>query len=160
MNHVGMISDLKVIGIKGSAPFKSIVDHFLSLGGDVVLMDPMFVYGKEHVISAVEHAERSFEHGTNRSKTVLTEIIMYAAGERQISKALSKMKPKEGCDSFVAVVLNVPGELNLDKIGMIRDDSIIDGTPEKAEIMGLTNDMGISPEAMALELVALLDVAK
>lgn len=155
-----MVTDLEIIGIRGDASFDDMVKHFTSLGGDVVLMDPLYVYGSKQIESAVEHAERSFRMGTNRSKTLLTEIIMYSAGERQISKALSRMKPKAGNNEYVAVVINVPGDLMLDRIGMERDDSIVEGTPEKAEAIGLKNDMNIPCEELALELVALLDLAK
>ena len=155
-----MVSDLKVIGIKGNAPFQSIVDHFISLGGEVVLMNPMYVYGKDHIISAVEHAERAFRNGTNRSKTIMMEIIMYAAGDRQISSALSKMKPRPDTTEYVAAVLDVPGDLMLDKIGMVRDDKLIEGTPEKAKLIGLMDCEGISYDQLILEKVALLDVAK
>lgn len=154
-----MVTDLQVIGLRGDAQFSDIVDHFLSLGGDVVLMDPKYVYCKEQVISAVEHAERAFRHGTNRSKTMLTEIIMYTAGERQISAALGKMKQKNGKNGYVAAVLGIKGDLALGKLGMVRDDSLLKGTPEKAKAMGL-KDNGIPYIDQALELVALLDIAK
>lgn len=155
-----MVSNVKVIGLKGDAPFQDIIDHFLSLGGDVVLMDPTYIYGVDHVLSSVEHAERAFRNGTNRSKTILTEIMMYAAGERQISNALKKMKPKSGNNEYVAVVLDVPGDIQIDKIGMIRDDSVIDGTPEKAKAIGLVPVEGASFDDLILEKVALLDIAK
>jgi KEOPS complex subunit Cgi121 len=155
-----MVSDLKVIGIEGDAQFDAIVKHFTSMGGDVILMDPTYVYGEEMIESAVAHAERAFRLGENRSKTLLTEIIMYSAGERQISKALARMRPKKGQRKMVAVVINVPGDMRLEEIGMTRCDDAVKGTPEKAKAMGLENDMGIPPEELALELVALLDVAK
>ena len=88
--------DFKVIGMRGDTCFDDIVKHFTSMGGDVVLFDPDMIVGRDHLMSAAKHAERSFSEGTNRSKTLLTEIILYAAWERQISKALAKMKPKEG----------------------------------------------------------------
>lgn len=155
-----MVSDVKIIGIRGACPFDEIVRHFTSMGGDVVLIDPLYVYGKDHVISAVQHAERSFTHKTNRSKTLLTEILMYASGERQISKALTRMRPKKGCEEFVAVVIDIP-DLKLDEISMTRCDEIIDGTPEKAKAMGLdSNGLNIPLEELALELVAMLDIAK
>ena len=88
-----MVADVKVIGLRGEASFDDMVRHFTSLGGEVVIMDPMYVCGRDHIVSAVRHAERSFEHGTNRSKTLLTEILLYATGERQISKALGKSNP-------------------------------------------------------------------
>ena len=152
--------DVQVIGIRGDASFEKMVEHFTSLGGEVVIMDPMYVCGKDHVISAVMHAERSFEHGTNRSKTLLTEIILYVAGERQISKAMEKMKPKEGCKDYALALLDQPEDLKLQDIGMERDDSILSATKEKAERMGLENPFGIPYEDLVLENVAMLDLAK
>ncbi len=151
--------DVKVIGMRGNASFDTVVKHFTSLGGEVVLLDPGQVYGKDMLLSAADHAERAFRHGTNRSKNILTETIIYAAFERQISKALSKMKPKEGATEFVAILFDIE-DPKLDAIGMERDDSLIEGTPEKAESLGLVNDMGIPCEDLALERVALLDLAK
>jgi len=56
-------------------------------------MDPTKILGNDYVLSATHHSERSFQEGTNRTKTLLTEIIPHEAWELQISKALSKMKP-------------------------------------------------------------------
>ena len=151
--------DLSVIGMRGDASFERIVEHFTSLGGEVVLLDPDYVYGRDMIESAAEHAERAFAHGMNRSKTILTETIIYAASERQISKALSKMRPKKGRTDYVALLIDID-DPKLEEIGMIRDDSLIEGTPEKAERLGLKNDMGIPCEDLALERVALLDLAK
>ena len=155
-----MVSDVKVIGLRGEASFDEMVEHFTSLGGEVVIMDPMYVCGKDHIISAVRHAERSFDNGTNRSKTLMTEIILYAAGERQISKAMSRMRPKEGCREYALALLDVPDDLKLEKIGMVRDDSILDADEEKAKAMGLDTSFGIDYEDLALEMVALLELAK
>ena len=155
-----MVADVRVIGLRGDASFDDMVKHFTSLGGDVVIMDPMYVCGKDHVISAVRHAERSFEHGTNRSKTLLTEILLYAAGERQISKALEKIKPKAGCREFALALLNVPDNLKLSDVGMKIDDSILDANEAKADALGLDRTFDIPIEDLALEMVALLDLAK
>ena len=155
-----MAADVQVIGIRGDASFERMVEHFTSLGGEVVIMDPMYVCGKDHIISAVRHAERSFEHGTNRSKTLLTEIILYAAGERQISKAMARMRPKERSNEYVLALLDCPSDLKLDEIGMERDDSIIEANESKAKAMGLDSSFGIPYEDQALEMVALLDLAK
>ena len=155
-----MVADVRVIGLRGDASFDDMVKHFTSLGGEVVIMDPMYVCGKDHVISAVRHAERSFEHGTNRSKTLLTEILLYAAGERQISKALEKIKPKAGCREFALALLNVPDNLKLSDVGMKIDDSILDANEAKADALGLDRTFDIPIEDLALEMVALLDLAK
>ena len=155
-----MVADVRVIGLRGDASFDDMVKHFTSLGGEVVIMDPMYVCGKDHIISAVRHAERSFEHGTNRSKTILTEILLYAAGERQISKALEKMKPKAGCREYALALLDVPDDMKLNNIGMERDDSILDANVNKADALGLDRSFDIPIEDLALEMVALLDLAK
>ncbi|MBR5998933.1 MAG: hypothetical protein IK043_00605 [Candidatus Methanomethylophilaceae archaeon] len=155
-----MVADVKVIGLRGDASFDDMVRHFTSLGGEVVIMDPMYICGKDHVISAVRHAERSFEHGTNRSKTLLTEILLYAAGERQISKALEKMRPKAGCKEYALALLDVPDDLRLNDIEMERDDLILNATDEKADKIGLDRSFNIPIEDLALEMVALLDLAK
>ena len=155
-----MAADIEVIGLRGDATFDDMVRHFTSLGGEVVIMDPMYVCGKDHIISAVRHAERSFEHGTNRSKTILTEILLYAAGERQISKALKKMRPKAGCREYALALLDVPDDMKLNNIGMERDDSILDANVNKADALGLDRSFDIPIEDLALEMVALLDLAK
>lgn len=150
----------EAVGIRGPCGFDAIMAHFESLGGGALLLDPMRVCGREHILSAVEHAERAFARGANRSKSLLTETMLYAAGERQISKALELMHPKPGRSEYVAVLFDQPDDLRLGDISMERDDSIMGCTPEKAEAMGLANGMGIPPEDLALERVALLDLMK
>ncbi|MCL2608048.1 MAG: hypothetical protein FWD92_05810 [Methanomassiliicoccaceae archaeon] len=151
------MDDVRIVGIRCSRSFDDILKHFLSLGGDVILMDPAHVYGKDHIISAMMHAERAFRNNTNRSKTMLTETILYAAGERQISKALAKMKPKEGCGAMVVAAFGIK-DLRLDAIDAAEDDSIITCTSEKADIGA--NPLGIRPEDLALEMVAMMDIQK
>ena len=148
----------QVIGMRGPAGFREIVDHFTSMGGDVVLLDPDMVAGRGHALSAAEHAERAFREGTNRSKTLPTEIILYCAWERQIGKAMAKMGPKEGRDEYVAILMDV-GDPRLEDIGMERDDSLIDATPWKAERLGLRSCF-LSPEDQAVENVAMVELLK
>lgn len=149
-----------VIGTRGSCTFEKTVGHFTSMGGDVILLDPMYVYGEKHVLSAVEHAERAFREGTQRSKTFLTEVIMYISGERQASKALKKMRPKSDSGPMVAVLFDIDSP-RLEEIGLTEDDSVVEGTPEKAATMGLDkHGLDIDFEELALELVAMLDIEK
>lgn len=148
----------EAIGLRGSATFDEMVSHFTSLEGDAVIMDPDTIAGRDHAISAAMHAERAFAEGTNRSKTILTEIILYCAWERQIGRALAKVKPKEGRDEYVAVLVDID-EPRLDMIGMERDDSLLDATPWKAERLGLRSCF-LSPEDQAVENVAMVDLLK
>ena len=150
--------NFQVIGIRGDTGFDDIVSHFTSMGGDVILMDPDMVVGKDHVISAAIHAERSFSEGTNRSKTLLTEIILYTAWERQISKAISKMKPKTGRNEYIALLIDID-DPQLDRIDMTMDDSLLECSDEKAERLGLTKSR-ISYIDQAIENVALVELLK
>ena len=149
---------LQVIGMHGNATFEQMVGHFTSMGGDCVLVDPDMVVGRDHLLSAAEHAERAFREGTNRSKTVLTEIILYSAWERQIGKAMTKMKPKEGRNDYVALLIDID-DPRLEEIGMIRDDSLFEATPEKAERLGLIVG-SLSFEDQAVENVAMVELLK
>ena len=151
--------NVQVIGIKGDAGFDEIIKHFTSLGGDVVLLDPNMVCGKDHILSAVMHAERAMSEGTNRSKTLLTETILYAAGDRQIGRAMEKMRPKKGNKEMVAVLFNI-GDPKLEKIKMTRCDWVIDASPEKAKNLGAEVFDGISCEDAVLEHVAMADLLK
>ena len=150
--------DFRVIGLRGKATFAQMVDHFTSLGGDAVLLDPDMVCGKDHVMSAAIHAERAFDEGTNRSKTVLTEIILYCAWERQIGKAMRKMRPKEGREDYVALLIDID-DPELDAIGMVRDDSLFEATPDKAKALGL-DDPFVPAEDQAVENVAMVELLK
>ena len=149
---------LQVIGMHGNATFEQMVGHFTSMGGDCVLVDPDMVVGRDHLLSAAEHAERAFREGTNRSKTVLTEIILYSAWERQIGKAMAKMKPKEGRNDYVALLIDID-DPRLEEIGMIIDDSLFEATPEKAERLGLIAG-SLSFEDQAVENVAMVELLK
>jgi KEOPS complex subunit Cgi121 len=151
---------ITVIGVTGDCPFDRAVEHFTSMDGEVILLNPLYVYGERHVLSAVMHAERAFANGTHRSKTLLTETIMYIAGERQASKALKKVRPVSDSGPRVAVLFDID-DPKLDEIGLVRDDSIIDGTPEKAAAMGLDAfGQDVDFEELALESVAMLDIEK
>ena len=152
------MASVNVVGIRCEKTFDDIVKHFKELGGDVILMDPDYICGIDHVLSAVMHAERAFKFGTNRSKTLLTETILYAAGERQISKALIRMRPKEGCIEMVAAVFDVD-DLRLSLINAVEDDRIILCTADKAMRIGLDTAMA-PPEDMILEMVAMTDIQK
>ena len=106
------------------------------------------------------HADRAFSEGTNRARNILTEIILYAACERQIGKAVKKMAPKEGSGGMVAAVLNVKGDLKLDALGAMREDSLCEASEAKAKNLGVDLFGGISPEECVLEQVAMVDLLK
>ena len=132
----------QAMGIRGDTEFDDILAHFQSLGGDAILMNPDMVCGEGHLLSAAMHGDRAFAEGTNRSNSLLTEIILYAAWERQIGKAISKMKPADGRQEYAAILVDI-------------DDPKL----EKAEMLGLESAM-VPFEDQAIEMVALLELQK
>ena len=148
--------DVSVIGLRG-ASFGGTVEWFRSRGLEPVLLEPSMVCGRDHCISAVMHAERAFAEGKNRSRTLTTETVMYAAAERQIGKALEKMKPKGG--DMVAVVLG-SSDPDLSGLGAETDDSLFAPSEEKARNLGAELFPGVPPEDCVLEAVASVDLMK
>lgn len=147
-----------IAGFRTDMDAKDILRIIHEKGGEAAIVDASRVLGEDHIRSAMMHAERSFANGTNRSKTLLTEFLMYMAGERQISKALDAMSPHS--DEVVVILTDGNGSI-LNDLEMKRDDSLIDATLEKAKALGFhQNGMDISPEDLALEMVAMLDILK
>ncbi|MDR3206304.1 MAG: hypothetical protein LBT41_04335, partial [Candidatus Methanoplasma sp.] len=129
----------------------------VSLGGEVVLLDPKMVCGRDHIVSAVMHAERAFANGANRSKNILTEIILYAAGERQIGRAVEKMRPKG--NGMVAVLLGI-SDPRLEDIGLEICDEFLEPSTDKLLALGVDPVEGVPPEDLILEHVAMVDLMK
>ncbi|MDR0522822.1 MAG: hypothetical protein LBG62_00090 [Candidatus Methanoplasma sp.] len=148
-----------VMGIVGSGGFDRAMEHFSSLGGEALLLDPDMVCGREHVLSALMHAERAFAAGSNRSKSLLTETVIYAAGDRQINRASERMRPKPGRGDMVAVLFGIP-DPRLGDAGMSRDDSVMDASPAKAARLGVEPADGMSCADLVLEHVAMVDLMK
>lgn len=111
-----------------------------ALDAEIVLMDADMVCGTDHLLAAVFHARRAFERGMNASNTLGMEVILYASGERQISKAKKKMGLHQGTEKVAVVVLG-PEEANLDvvlnQLELRRDDSVLECSLEKAEAYGI-----------------------
>ena len=152
---------MDIIGLKGNVEFGVLSEHLRSKGAEAVLMDTKRVFGRLHVISAMEHAKRSFANGNNRSKTLITEFFIYMAGERQITKALEIMTPKGGQKDLIVLFLNGYEDSMIKGSGMKRCDELIQGNEEKAKIIGLEkNGQNISYEDLVLEMVAMVDIQK
>jgi KEOPS complex subunit Cgi121 len=54
----------------------------------VQAFDARYVAGRDHLRSAVEHANRAVERGENVARDRAVEILLYAAGRRQINRAV------------------------------------------------------------------------
>ena len=140
------------------------------------LLDARLVAGPEHLFSAAFNAIRAFELGINVASDLGLEILTFASGQRQISKAIKTMGLKPG-SSEVAVVLVGESRERLELalkaiiglLGAQRDDRVLEVDEQKArelaDAFGITSDelascsrLGSSAEAvkaLVLERVAL-----
>jgi len=73
-------------------------------GTTVQAFDARYVVGEEHLERAVELATRAFERDEAIARGRSVEILLYAAGRRQINRALA-MGVSEGESPVVAVVV-------------------------------------------------------
>ena len=154
------MTGLRVIGLRGGFSFEEADAHFASLGADAALFDPSVVCGEDHLRSAFMHAEKAFSEGRNRSKRLVTEMILYAACERQIKRAIDLMKPRPGSGGMVAAVIGFDGDLELGKLGAAEDPSLFAPSAEKARNINVEVFPGMDPEDAVLEKVAFVDLMK
>jgi KEOPS complex subunit Cgi121 len=122
--------------------------------------------GEEHIRFAVEKAVTSFEKGTNIANDLAKEIMLYAAGTRQINRAV-KLGIHKGKNNIVLVAVGEkPDLLGFDDItpapvlGYTESKKkelmdIFNITDEEIKVVGADR----IPE-LVLERVALVDVMK
>lgn len=136
---------------------------------EIAVLDAEKVFGKEHLLSAVEHTLRAFERKRNISNTLTTEILVYASCERQIKSAIEKMGIKDGCRRVAIVVID-KGEGGMRKsekllsfLRLRRNDSVLENDVNTLKYFGITeNEINAvtTPKDLILERIALLDVRK
>ena len=128
--------------------------------------DPRYVAGREHLERAVELANRSIERGENVADDRSIEILLYAAGRRQIDRAL-EMGVAAGAQDVVLVVDGGDETATVEALSdLVTDAAVLDGGDEAtlrrffdvtdAELAATTGTLA----DVVLERVALLDVEK
>lgn len=120
----------------GKCDPRAIMNEFALRGYDVQPFRADRVYGREHLASAFQHAVRSMRNGRNRSERLLTEALLFASFDRQISRAIEKMGIGE-CSSIALLITPPIDSLELDQlltqIGLRRDDTVIEVDSNKLE---------------------------
>lgn len=96
--------------IEGVLDVENVDEFVAALGGiedetgvAVQAFDARYVVDAAHLESAVAHANRAFDRGENVARKRSVEILLYAAGRRQISRAL-EIGVNEGETAAVIVV--------------------------------------------------------
>jgi len=159
----------------------SFVQHLLLFSKKENLVIQAFdatgIYGKEHLISATIHAQRAFEQGRNSTNSLGLEILLYAAGERQIQKAIKNLGVKKGKQQIAFILTNDMAQKTnrrikkavikrlLEMFHLISDDTVLEGNRNTLKRFGITSqELSTLPESnygnLILEKIALVDVIK
>ena len=166
---------IKIIGAKGNIQN---VDNFinkvstLSKSNKIIIQvfNSDMIFGKNHIISAVEHAIRAIDQKTNTTNSLEMEILLYASGERQLKLAIPKMGVSRGNGNIAFVFKN--GEVNdkiinniLNKLNLMRDDKLLEGDINTLKKFGLSSREieTVSPDKyghLILEKIAMVDIIK
>ncbi len=120
--------------------------------------------GEEHIRFAVKKAISSFEKGMNISKDLDKEILLYAAGTRQINRAL-RLGVHKGKNHIALVVI---GDMELALDDIIPEQVLQYDSSKNEVLMDIFNitkeELQAAGEdkipALVLERVALVDVMK
>jgi KEOPS complex subunit Cgi121 len=124
------------------------------------------VYGRDHLLLAARLAAKALAQDRARSVDLPTETLLYAAGERQVGKALAFLGLQPGTIAIAAVAWD-PGALDAfaRAEGWARDDALLAGGPAVLDAFGVgAEERAMLPpsrwDELILERVALTDVLK
>ena len=166
---------IKIIGTKGNIKdvdifLKQIQNFAKKISVVVQVFDADVIYGKNHLVSAVQHAVRAFDRKTNTTNSLDKEILLYASGERQLKLAIPKTGVKKGKADIAFIFIGekiVDKLINelLQKLLLKRDDKILEGDINTLKKFGLTESeiKTVSKDKygdLILEKIALVDIIK
>jgi KEOPS complex subunit Cgi121 len=135
-------------------------------GATVQAFDARYVVSERHLERALELADRAFERGENVARDRAVEVLLYAAGRRQIDEALT-MGVSPGETPVVVLVDGGDEESAAERLGeMLASESTLGDYDDSllfeffdvtdAELATVDGDV----ESLVLERVALLVVEK
>ncbi|MEA2055830.1 MAG: KEOPS complex subunit Cgi121 [Candidatus Thermoplasmatota archaeon] len=168
---------IEIVGAQGKV---SDIENFLekvdkySKKNDVLIQvfDADMVFGKNHLVSAYNHAKRAFENGTNTTKSIEMELLLYASGERQLKLAIPKMGVKKGNVNIALVFIDSTDKRIDNKINefvleslLKKNDKVLEGSLNTLEKFGLDGSeiktvAKDKYEDLILEKVAMVDIIK
>lgn len=133
---------------------------------EVLLADARAVFGRDHLESAVRHAERAGTRGTMTTRSVSMEALLYLAGRRQIADAIGVAGIRTGTRGIAVAVFG--DTLAADFIEAMRwttDPQVLEAAGKDITILGVSDQEARTVDTarrteLALERVALVDVEK
>ncbi len=169
---------IKIIGavgeIKNIDSFLKIINNFSKENNILIqTFDANVIFGKKHILSAINHAQRAIDRKTNTTNSLEMEILLYSSGERQLKLAIPKMGVKKGKTKIVVVFLkekkgnlsNKKIEEFLNMVSLNRDDKVLYGNENTLKLFGINDNEieTVSKEKFSnliLEKVAMVDIIK
>ena len=132
-------------------------------GASVLVLDADMVFGLDHLRSALYHAKRALDEGSNVSDSLAMETLLYASGERQLSSAIRKMSVGDRTERIVVAQLS--GDVTPADGWIHLQDVSQDISHERLSKFGISvaelDTIGDRrPEDLVLERVAAVDVLK
>ena len=130
----------------------------------VQLVDSRKIFGRDHLRAAFEKAVRSFKSEQNVSDSLVTEMMLYLSGCRQIQEALDAIGLKERPKSLVVLSDKEPDDLSA-FLSLEEDESVLSPEGKDVRCMGIS-DLEISTVReknkidLVLERVASVDIKK
>ncbi len=135
-------------------------------GARIVLFDAEKMAGRDHAVSALRHAQRSFERGNSIARSLEMEALLYAAGSRQtrIGRTFGLHAGENACH----IAVSGPGEETWARLGELvrfvpEPEGLDPGHCDRlCELFGITpGELAVVGEErlveLVLERVALLD---
>lgn len=142
---------------------------------EIQVFDADLIYGKNHIISAFNHASRSWKRKKNTTNSLSMEVLLYASGERQLKIALPKMGIKNGMSNIAFILFdkskvcnNINSEIVdnlLNYLSLKRSDDVLNGDEETLIRFGINrSEIYTVPKEkyknLILERVAIVDIIK
>ncbi|NIB98197.1 KEOPS complex subunit Cgi121 [Halobacterium sp. R2-5] len=126
--------------VAGTADVSDVDEFVAALPGDsetaVQAFDADYVTGRGHLAAAVEHADRAFERGENVASDRAVEILLYAAGRRQIREALEMGVAAGEQDVVVVVAGGDEADAAAAVAAFLDDGRVLDGEPLPGAVSG------------------------
>ena len=166
---------LEIVGAKGNIQdiddFLKKIDTF-GKENEIIIQafDADVIFGRNHLVSSVNHATRSFERKTNTTNSLAMEILLYSSGERQLKLAIPKMGVKKG--NVIVAFLFVGDKITkqlidnfLTTLSLNQDDRVLEGNENTLKKFGMNKDeiSTVTKDKygdLILEKVAMVDIIK